>query len=148
MHIFSVMVLSMFLVLQAGDAQESHKTDPYSVDLIRAALKARSQGMIIATIQKQLTRKGDAAAIGILKLLNVNDLADPNAIKGILPIVRDAFSQPTLISIESDKQPQVTFFLLRGLQRNTEDVRLKREIQQTIDFIQKTIEQNNAFPAR
>ncbi len=119
--------------------QGSEAPDPYSLEVLRSSLKMRSGGKkyIQSTIQKQLTRLGDKVSVALLKILDEQQLADSQIVRDMLPIVRDAFSAPELISSEEDKQPQVTRFLLKHLERESFDLQLKRDIRETLQFIEE-----------
>jgi hypothetical protein len=111
------------------------------------ALKAQSQGLIIAKINTNVARKGDQVSIAILKILNEGELTDPHAVERFLPVIRDSFSQPQLISLDIDKKPKVTLFLLNFLQRSVPDPQTRREIAETIRFVnEKTKIDSSATP--
>ena len=139
-------VLSCVLILfgahwgqSAEPVQGPEGSDPYSLELVRFSLRMRSGGKkyIQSTIQKQLTRLGDKVSVALLKILDEHQLADSQIVRDLLPIVRDAFSVPELISSEEDKQPQVTRFLLKHLEREFFDPQIKRDIRETLQFIEE-----------
>jgi len=78
-------------------------------------------------------------SIALLKILDEQDLTNPSIVEALLPLIRESFSYPSIISIDVNKKPSVTLFLLAYLQRNVTDSRTRQDIQQTIDFVkQKT----------
>jgi hypothetical protein len=56
-------ILFLMLCFSTSMIGQSEEADPYSVKLVQAALKTRSGGLIIATVQTHLARMGDGAAI-------------------------------------------------------------------------------------
>src|SRR5579862_2181438 len=96
---------------------QSEPTDPYSLNLVKSVMKLNSGGQkfILTTTQKGIYRLGDCISIAIIKTLNEQDLSDPVTVKAFLPLIRQAFDQPQLISRESDKTPKLTIFLLKSL---------------------------------
>jgi len=116
---------------------DSEEPDSYSISVVKKALKMRAGGQIFISsqTQKYISRLGDAVSIALLKILGEQELMNPESIESFLPIVRDSFDQPQMISIESDKQPKVTLFLLNHLKQDVPDVRVREDIQQTIDFV-------------
>jgi hypothetical protein len=131
-----ILTLSCMLwIVSSLTGGQSEEADPYSISLVQKALNARSQGMTIAKIQTNLSRKGDLVSIALLKALNEGELTDPHVVELFLPVIRDSFSQPEIISIDADKKPKVTLFLLNFLQRNVRDSKTQRDIEETIKFV-------------
>jgi len=130
------------LLLLAGAAHGQSMTDPYSLNLVSTELKVNSSGrrVIRSWSQKRLVELGDGVSVALLKLVADSDLRDPEKVGDILPIIRDAFSQPELIAIEVDKKPTVTVFLLNYIRQNIADSRTQSEIRTTMDFIEKKTE--------
>jgi hypothetical protein len=85
--------------------------------------------------QKYLARLGDGVSIAILKLLDKDALSKPETVRDFLPIIRDAFAFPELISIETDKTPRVTLFLLDYLGGKVTDLETTRQIHETVEFV-------------
>jgi hypothetical protein len=130
-------LISAILIFGLPLAGQSEPENAYSISVVEMAWRMRSgeTKIITSPIQKNLARLGDGVSIALLKILDEQVLTNPKAIKNYLSIVRDAFEQPQFISIESDKQPKVTLFLLSRLQREIADPETRQEIQQTIDFV-------------
>jgi hypothetical protein len=115
--------------------------DPYSLRFVETELRVRSieRSLIHSWTQKRLVRMGDVIGVALLKLLSEEEIRNPRTIRDALPIMRNCFDHPELISIESDKKPKVTNLLLHHLLENIQDSDARREIQETLDFIaQKT----------
>ena len=125
-------ILCFALTWAAGQSQEA---DPYSVNLVQMALKTQSQGLGIAKIQTNVARKGDQVSIALLKTLSEGELTDPQTVERFLPIIRDSFAQPQFISIDIDRRPKVTLFLLKFLQENVNDPQVQLDIRQTVKFV-------------
>jgi hypothetical protein len=130
-------VISAILVFGSSLHSQSEPGEAYTISIVQAALRHRTgaKKIIFSQVQKNLARMGDAVSIALLKILDEQALTDPKTIRDFLPIVRDAFAQPQFISINIDKQPKVTLFLLSRLQRDIVDSEAQQEIQQTIDFV-------------
>src|SRR5262249_31542523 len=105
------------LVFAAARGGEVNEADPYAISVVQVALKMRSAGhkFILSQTQKHLARLGDGVSIALLKILDGQDLTIPQMVSEVLPIIRDSFAQPELISIEVDKKPKITLFLLNSL---------------------------------
>ncbi len=132
-----VLILAMGFTMPQGD--ESDKTDVYSLQTVGFELRMRSGGayVIHSWTQKRLGRLGDAVGIALLKILSTQDMENSQTVKGLLPIVRDAFTQPDFISVESDKSPKVTLFFLEYLRHNISDAQTLRDIEETIAFVKE-----------
>lgn len=134
-----ISLLAMGFTVPQGD--ESDKSDVYSLQTVGFELRMRSGGMVVihSWSQKRLARLGDAVGIALLKILSTQDMQNLQTVRGLLPIVRDSFAQPDFVSVESDKNPKVTLFLLEYLTHNISDVGTVRDIEETITFVkQKT----------
>jgi hypothetical protein len=133
-----VLVVASLLVLVMGVGGQSG-SDPYSLNLVSFELKMNSGGRraVHSWSQKRLVGLGDGIGVAILKILEGPDLKNPETVRDFLPIIRDSFAQPQLISKEVDRTPKVTLFLLRYLQQGVQDSQVQQEIRQTIDFVEK-----------
>lgn len=127
--------VSLLLAIALG-GQEKPPT-PYAINVVQSALRTRSGGQkfILSQTAKSLARLGDCVSIALLKILEDRELTSPDKVRDFLPLIRDAFSHPEIISIEADKSPRVTLFLLNYVLQSTADAQMQHEIQQTIDFI-------------
>jgi hypothetical protein len=61
----------------------------------------------------------------------------PDAIRVYLRLIKDSFAGLEWITIEENKTPRVTVFLLRSLGHDVEDVTLRNEIQQVTDYVKQ-----------
>ena len=131
---FSAFFLSMTTLAGqvAGD-------DPYAIKFVRANLHTGGppDAAEIPAVTKGFQRLGDGVAIALLKILDQQHLTDPETVKAFLPLIQKSFSYPSIISIETNKKPSVTLFLLTYLQGNISDPSLRQEVQRTIDFIER-----------
>jgi hypothetical protein len=113
------------------------ESDPDSINLVRTALSLRTGGkqIIIARHQKYLARLGDGVSVALLKILDDSSITDAAFARGVLSVIRDAFSEPQLISAESNKTPTVTVLLLDRMGKLAVNAQVQEEITQTIDFV-------------
>jgi hypothetical protein len=96
-------------------------------------------------VEKQLQRRGDAVSVALLKILDDRDLKEDRTVEAVLDLVRQAFSSPKLISLEEDKKPKVTMFLLKYLQRSISDAKTLQDIEETVRFVnEKTATAGNS----
>ena len=134
-----ISLITMGFAVSQGE--DSDKSDVYSLRTVEFELRMRSGGMnvIHGFTQKRLARLGDAVGIALLKILSIQQMQNSQTVKDLLPIVRDAFDHPELISVDSDKNPKVTVFLLDYLIHNVSDTQTRQDIEETIAFVkQKT----------
>jgi hypothetical protein len=138
-----ITILVGMLCFPASTIGQSEEADPYSVKLVQAALKTRSGGLIIAKVQTHLARMGDGVSIALVKIFTEAELEDPQTVEAFLPIIRESFSQPQFISVDIDKKPMVTLFLLKQLKRNITSAQTDGDIEETIKFVnEKAATQN------
>ncbi len=128
------LILSFVLLALSATASEEEK-DPYSLHLVRASIKMSSQGLHIAAVRKNIQRLGDGVAVAVLKIFPAKDLTSPETIRQFLPVIREAFSSPNLISNDEDKRPAVTLFLLDYLHQSVDDNHLRNEIVELKEFV-------------
>jgi hypothetical protein len=140
----------LFCLLLAHSAlapAQEEQQDPYAIHLIQGFLKtALSQpGVNTSFVEKQLQRRGDAVSVALLKILDDRDLKEDRTVEAVLDLVRQAFSSPKLISLEEDKKPKVTMFLLKYLQRSISDAKTLQDIEETVRFVnEKTATAGNS----
>jgi len=101
---------------------------------VAIALKYRSQGLIVGTVQRNVVRLGDKVSVALLKSFDESALTDPHNVEEFLPLIREAFSQPQFISLDVDKRPSVTLLLLRYLESKVDDSKVKHDVEETISF--------------
>jgi hypothetical protein len=123
------------LFVAASVGGQSEEADPYSINFVQKAMKLHAQGIAFSAVEKNIPRRGDQTSIALLKILSDAQLSDSKTIETLLPLIRQSFSDPRVISNEVDKEPKVTLFLLAHLRRQTSDPRIQQEIEQTIAFV-------------
>ncbi|MGA8365718.1 MAG: hypothetical protein WB716_00220 [Candidatus Acidiferrales bacterium] len=82
-------------------------------------------------------RSGDRMALGIVRAFTEEELADPGRQARIISIVWLSFSRPNYITRDEDKNPAVTFLLLRLLESQHQDASLLQSIQATEKYVSK-----------
>ena len=136
-----ILAVFFFLLLACSVSigAESQEGDYYCVREVQNALELTLShpGSWSGFTRKQLERCGDAASIALLKIMDKDELAKVESVKGMLHIIRQAFEYPPVISREVDKKPNVTVFLLNHLHQDVSDAQVRSEIQQTIEFVKK-----------
>ena len=140
MRSLAIMWLPFVLFASSLDAGPESQ-DPYWISLVSSELKVNSGGqrIISSWSQKRLVQMGDRVSVSILKILELADLKDAQKARSCLPIIRDAFTQPELISLEVDRDPKVTLFLLNYFRTEISDPQLQVEVGKTVEFVkQKT----------
>lgn len=136
-----IRIFSVLLICAVPTCGQGQSDDPYELKFVQANLHNAStrSGVDISAIAKNFQRLGDGVSIALIKILDERDLMNPQTVNDFLPLIRQSFSYPSIISIETNKQPKVTLFLLKHLQANMPDVRVRAEVQRTIEFVrQKT----------
>jgi hypothetical protein len=119
-------------------------TDSYSLGLIRLELQMRL-GEVKTTdshMLKGLSRLGDAVAIALVKVMNLEDLLKPNVVRELLPIIQQAFIDVDIVKEPSDRQPKVTLLLLSHLRQCVPDEDVRAKIRTTIEFVRQQAEQS------
>ena len=91
----------------------------------------------LASVNKHLQRLGDGISIALLKIMEEQNFTDPKTVEASLSLIRLSFSYPQIISLEADKKPKVTLFLLKHLDQNVFDSQTKRDIQETIQYVER-----------
>jgi hypothetical protein len=110
--------------------------DAYSIHLVENLLKYPTQ-LGTGFGEKQVNRLGDRVSIALLKILREDELSNPEKVRKLLPLVRTAFLNPKLISITEDRKPKVTVFLLGYLRNKFKDPKLRQEISELMDFVNR-----------
>jgi len=135
---FSTIVLVALSIGVAVLGQEQGP-DPYSMKFVQNNLRIAlaSGGGEWAGAGKGFQRLGDAVSIALVKILSEQDLRNPDVVRRFLPIIRQSFSYPSAISVEADKDPKVTLFLLGDLEQRVSESALRQQIHETISFIKQ-----------
>jgi hypothetical protein len=124
------------------------KTDPYPVREVEPALREFGSELWISWRVKAISRLGDGASVAALKILEPEKLTEPDTTKAYLKVVRTAFSHPELISIQEDRDPKVTLFLLGWLKERIKSKDLNQAIQETELFVKSQTGNENPPPDR
>lgn len=103
------------------NAQTEGADDPYSLGMVSFELKMNSGGrrVVHSWSQKRLARLGDGVSIALLKILGPDELKE--RVTDYMPIIRASFAEPESISLETNKDPKVTLFLLGCLRQSIGD---------------------------
>ncbi len=137
MRLFALL-FSALLVCCTPVPGQTEGDDPYDLKLVQANLRIASRGAVeLPSVAKNFQRLGDGVSIALLKILDEQELTKPNNVQALLPLIRQSFSYPSIISVGANKKPGVTLFLLSYLQRNISDAEIKREIRETISFVKE-----------
>jgi hypothetical protein len=133
-----LLVCCALLTLIVSSGGQSGEADPYSLNIVKFELQMRAGGrkVIHSFSQKSLFRLGDGVSIAILKILDDSALTNPETVRDLLPIVRDAFAAPQFISIAANKTPKVTLFLLNYLRLKVSDPETQLAVQETAEFVE------------
>jgi hypothetical protein len=118
-----------------GLAGQQPSPDPYSLVAVRGLMDRVSQGVTLGIDVKVVTRLGDRCAVAILKIVDQQDLKDPRKATVIVTMIHNSFAYPQNITVDEDKDPRVSLFLLAYLLEKVNDAQLQRQIQQTIEFV-------------
>lgn len=141
----SVMVAClMALNFAVVPSSQTSNPDPYSIGIVSGALRMQSTGVFTTWTGKNMVRLGDDVSVAILKIYPEKDLASPKTVESFLPLIREAFSEPQFISLDVNKEPQVTMLLLNHLLSIVRDSAQHREIQQTIDYVRARVKNQSA----
>jgi hypothetical protein len=134
-RILAMTCVSLLMVTLVSGQSEA--PDPYFMSLVGAELKMNSDGqrVISSWSQKRLATLGDRVSVSILKILQPAELRDPQTVQTCLFIIEEAFTQPNSISLEADKDPRVTLFLLQYFREAISDPDAREKIQNTVHFV-------------
>jgi hypothetical protein len=133
----TILVLGTTLFVLLSSAQEER--DPYSMSLVRFELQMRSGGTtaIHSFSQKQLVRLGDAVSVALIKILDDHEMLDTKNLRVVLPMIRDAFSQPASITIDANRKAQVTLLLLDHIRQGVNDSQTLADVEGTATFVRE-----------
>jgi hypothetical protein len=137
--LFSLLLCCAVINVNArSEANNGEDVDQYSIKLVKILLE-QPEGFSISWLEKRQNRLGDLNAIALLKLLGEQELLESPTLLRSLGIMRGAFSAPCLIEIPADRKPSVTLFVLRDLERQVRDERIRQKILETISFVQQSV---------
>jgi hypothetical protein len=125
----------------AATPEQLDNVDPYSISVVRSWLAMNSGGRRIITSwhQKYLARLGDGVSIALLKILDKEGVTNPQVVRDFLPIIMIAFNHPPFITLEINRDPKVTLFLLNFLRQNVRDTEAQADIERTIEFVKQSM---------
>jgi hypothetical protein len=135
---FVAAIFCAFLICTAPIPGQADADDPYSITFVQNNFKSAMAlpGGKFGSAVKDFQRLGDGVSIAILKILEEQDMKNPKSVEACLSLIRDSFSYPPIISINVNKKPKVTMFLLNYLRQSALDPQIQRDIQQTIEYVQ------------
>jgi hypothetical protein len=133
----TMMLLALPFIALPGFAQG--EPDPNSIAIVRFELQMRlgESSVRHSFSQKQLRRLGDGVCIALVRILSEQTMLEPKPLRAFLPMIREAFSEPTLISIEANRKPRVTLMMLDHIERSVSDPQLHAEIDLTVRFVRE-----------
>ena len=115
-----------FVVLATSGWAQTGSTPP-TQEMIANLLRT---GMYDGHLTKRLRTLGDESAVDIAKAISDRSLSSPE-IDLILLMVSDAFSDPSFIQVESDRDPRVSLLLLHYLECSAQEASVKDRIAAT-----------------
>jgi hypothetical protein len=131
MRVFACLLLSIWFspVFAQAQIDESTRRDneAYSLYDVKQLLKM-PPGFSSGASEKVNNRLGDRIGVALIRIFDEKQLADPATVRSYLPLIRSAFQIPRLISIPSDRKPNVTIFLLTWLEQQVKDPSLKHDV--------------------
>lgn len=115
----------------------SQEDDAYYIQIVENLLKERSMGFSNTFSDKENSELGDKVSVALLRIFSEEQLRKPENITLFLPIIRNAFLSLSAIEGVDAKKPKVTLLLLQCLRHEVKETALKKEIEQTIGFIEE-----------
>ncbi len=139
MRILSALFCAFFVCAPLGG--QTGEDDAYSMNFVKTTLHIASvmPGAKNSADVKTFQRLGDGVSIALLKILDERDLVDPKTVQTFLPLIRESFSYPPIIALGVNKQPKVTVFLLKYLDQNVFDTQTRREVRDTIQYVEHQV---------
>jgi hypothetical protein len=113
--------------LVPGRMRSSLTAEQYQMEIMQSRIASGLSG-------GRLRQPGDEAAALITKIIGVNAFTDDET-RNVLSIIRTAYEKPDRVP-ESAKDPSATLFLLRNLAKATEQESLRKQIAQTMAYVQ------------
>lgn len=145
-HSVCILCLMVSEVWFLGTQQVPQTKDQYSLQNVRSAMKNLEAGVVFGGDMKTIPRLGDACSIAILKSVDEHQLLEPKTVEVVLAMLNNAFAHPENISIEEDKNPKVTIFLLSYLLDKVSAPELQIKIRWTIRFVRQQTGQDVTKP--
>lgn len=139
MRVFLAVICSLLTMFSVNTDQEPDENDPYLIPMVSAELKLNAEGhrFIHSWSQKRLVQLGDRVSVSILKILEPAEWKDPQKVRSCLIVIRAAFAEPQRISVEADRSPKVTFFVLNYWKSQLTDLDSQTDINNTIEFVKE-----------
>jgi hypothetical protein len=133
------LTLCFIIPLMALPSHAQEDQDPYSIATVKFEIRMRSGDVSVrhGFTQRQLARLGDGISVALIKILDEQQMLDLGTLGAVLPMIREAFSQPALITINANKQPQITLLLLDRIRQKVSDRRTLEQIGETITFVKE-----------
>jgi hypothetical protein len=118
------------LVRQAAE----QTSEQYRIDILQYLITSREKDLKETRVSFKSSRRGDETADLISRLIGVNALTEEET-RNTLALIRAAFEKPETIQPLA-RNPSRTLLLLRHLEDFTDQDGLKREIAETIAYVQ------------
>jgi hypothetical protein len=84
--------------------------------------------------EKVINSMGDSAAVVLTKILAGGEPNSTNIEMSLL-VLQSSFADPRSIENPNDKQPRTALFVLKSMERYTQDVALKKRIADTTQYV-------------
>jgi hypothetical protein len=107
--------------------------DPAEIS-VGTLLKELSNGYYEGFAVGPVNWLGDAASVALTKIL-ADHKPSPKNIENMLVVLREAFGRPSIVVIESDRQPRTALFILQYFDSITMSVGLKKKITDAKRFV-------------
>src|SRR6266478_6112080 len=110
MRILTVAAL-LLISLGGGSAQRGpapQRCSSNCVQTVRELIRAREHRVELSWLQKENQRLGDSVSLALLKIYGRRRISKPRNIQAFLPIIKEAFLYPALISDSDNKVPTFT----------------------------------------
>ena len=124
------------LVASVQDWQDCKPDGSYScTDLKQSVRRVVITGTYTGWDDKMFSRSGDLASVAVLQNFNDTEMTSPEALEGVLLVLRTAFACPhRCVNANGDQQPRVTLLLLDHLRRGASPA-MRSKIDETKKFV-------------
>jgi hypothetical protein len=133
-------LLRLILLFMAFSGVSFRQVPDQTENSVAALLKQLSSGYVTGFAEKPVNRLGDVAAVALTRIVADSKLS-PKDVENMLVVLREAFGRPSIVVIESDRQPRTALFVLQYFDSLTVDAELKRKITDAKRYI---VEQSHA----
>src|SRR5712664_4860779 len=98
-----ILTVTAVLFMSLGGASGQPGTAPprcssNCVQTVRKLIRAREHRVELSWLQKENQRLGDSVSLALLKIYGQRRISKPRNIQAFLPIIKEAFHYPDLIS--------------------------------------------------